>query len=155
MVKADITRLPFKSEAFGLVSSLDVLEHLNEPAPGVNEITRVMGKTGLMILTTPSDKIRLFPRFMTGIISKGWGHDLRLGYSKHYLESLFAEKMVTDIKPWQAKNYRLNYLGLRTLYQFNKSLALKFLKRVIKHDLEDPWGDHGYWLVTGYKKEKL
>jgi SAM-dependent methyltransferase len=155
MVKADVTRLPFKADAFGLVSSLDVLEHLEEPALGVDEIARVLENNGLMLLTTPSDQIRLFPRCLTGMISKGWGHNLRKGYSIQELENLFREKMVTTIKPWQAKTYRLYYLGLRALYWFNEHLALSLLKRVVMHDLQNPWGDHGYWLVTGYKKEML
>jgi len=153
MVKADITRLPFSPGSFGLVSSLDVLEHLEDPHQGIKEMIRVMERNGQMILTTPSDTIRLYPRCFTSFISKAWGHKFRRGFSKQQLESMFEQILIPEIKPWQAKAYRSQYLGLRILYKINKILALKLLQKVVKYDLQVPWGEHGYWLVTSTKKE--
>lgn len=45
--------LPFKSEAFESVLSIEVLEHLPEPERALTEIARILKPEGKLILTTP------------------------------------------------------------------------------------------------------
>lgn len=46
--------LPFKNEAFDLITMLAVLEHLDYPEEIVKEIYRILEPNGTLIITTPS-----------------------------------------------------------------------------------------------------
>ncbi len=51
---ADLHDLPFKTGTFDFVTCLGVIEHLVHPEKGVHEISRVLKKEGLAILTIPN-----------------------------------------------------------------------------------------------------
>jgi ubiquinone/menaquinone biosynthesis C-methylase UbiE len=46
--------LPLRSNSFDLITALDILEHLDEPARALAELRRVCSKTGHVILTVPA-----------------------------------------------------------------------------------------------------
>lgn len=46
--------LPLPNDAFDLVVSMDVIEHVPEPAPWIGEVVRVMKPKGRLFLTTPN-----------------------------------------------------------------------------------------------------
>jgi SAM-dependent methyltransferase len=46
--------LPFPDESFGLVTALDVVEHIADDAGAVREIARVLDPGGLALLTVPA-----------------------------------------------------------------------------------------------------
>lgn len=50
---ADVYRLPFGDEAFGVVLCAEVLEHLHTPAAALGEMRRVLKPGGKLLLTTP------------------------------------------------------------------------------------------------------
>jgi SAM-dependent methyltransferase len=47
-------RLPYDDGRFDLVVSMDVIEHLHEPGPWLDEIVRVLRPGGMLFLTTPN-----------------------------------------------------------------------------------------------------
>lgn len=49
----DITCLPYKDEMFDFVSALDVLEHIKEDHKAVSEISRILKKNGIVVVTVP------------------------------------------------------------------------------------------------------
>jgi SAM-dependent methyltransferase len=51
--------LPFEDDSFDLVTSFQVIEHLEDPVPWLREIARVLRAGGSAILTTPNAAIRL------------------------------------------------------------------------------------------------
>ena len=53
--------LPFEADSFDLVTSFQVIEHLDDPVPWLREIARVLRADGIAILTTPNAAIRLDP----------------------------------------------------------------------------------------------
>ncbi|MGH7856632.1 MAG: class I SAM-dependent methyltransferase [Candidatus Binatia bacterium] len=53
-VVADAAFLPFRSDAFGAVWAVEVIEHLPEPVAGLNEAHRVLRGGGLCYLSTPN-----------------------------------------------------------------------------------------------------
>jgi SAM-dependent methyltransferase len=57
----DGTTLPFPDDAFDLVTSFQVIEHLEDPMPYLAELTRVVRPGGEIILATPNASIRLDP----------------------------------------------------------------------------------------------
>ena len=58
-VIADALHLPFKEEVFNLVYFTEVIEHLpkNTESLALSEIYRVLKKGGILILTTPNDRM--------------------------------------------------------------------------------------------------
>lgn len=57
----DGTTLPFPDGSFDLVTSFQVIEHLEDPMPYLAELTRVVRPGGEIILATPNAAIRLDP----------------------------------------------------------------------------------------------
>jgi ubiquinone/menaquinone biosynthesis C-methylase UbiE len=53
-VRGDITRLPFASNTFDLITSNMVFEHLDNPVKQLKEIARVLKKGGKLIFHTPN-----------------------------------------------------------------------------------------------------
>lgn len=53
-VIADAQRLPFRNEVFDVISAFDLLEHLPNPEFCINDVYRILKKSGCLIFTTPS-----------------------------------------------------------------------------------------------------
>jgi ubiquinone/menaquinone biosynthesis C-methylase UbiE len=53
--------LPFESDRFDLITSFQVIEHIVEMNPYLNEIRRVLKPGGTVVFTTPNANIRLDP----------------------------------------------------------------------------------------------
>jgi SAM-dependent methyltransferase len=50
----DASRLPFKTESFQAITSIEVLEHLFRPELALKEFARVLRKGGVLIVTVPN-----------------------------------------------------------------------------------------------------
>lgn len=148
-VQADGNRLPFRSGCFDQVIATDVIEHVPDAQSLIEEMLRVVCPGGGVFLSTPSAYIRMFPPFLTGWISRSWGHYWRRGYTKEELFKLIGErgaKKVTCLE-WNAPAYRFCYLILRLLWVFVPSLVRPIVKMVALWDAMHPEGHYGfYWL---------
>ncbi|MFX1393363.1 MAG: class I SAM-dependent methyltransferase [Promethearchaeota archaeon] len=49
----DLTRLPYRNNSFDLVSALDVLEHIKDDELAISEISRILKKDGIAVITVP------------------------------------------------------------------------------------------------------
>ncbi len=49
----DLSHLPYRNGSFDLVSALDVLEHVKNDELAVSEISRILKKSGIAIITVP------------------------------------------------------------------------------------------------------
>ncbi|MHA1884185.1 MAG: class I SAM-dependent methyltransferase [Promethearchaeota archaeon] len=49
----DLKNLPYRDETFDLVSALDVLEHIKDDQKAVYELSRILKKSGMAIITVP------------------------------------------------------------------------------------------------------
>jgi len=54
LTRASITTLPFRDEEFDLVCAFDVIEHVEDDATAVSEMTRVCSTGGLVCVTVPA-----------------------------------------------------------------------------------------------------
>jgi ubiquinone/menaquinone biosynthesis C-methylase UbiE len=81
--------LPFESNSFDLITSFQVIEHIVDMEPYVNEIRRVLKPGGIVAFTTPNANIRLDPGM------KPWNRFHVQEFTASQLESLlrpfFAE----------------------------------------------------------------
>jgi SAM-dependent methyltransferase len=151
-VQADGTRLPFRQGTFDSVSALDVIEHVAEDRALVSELCRVLKPGGMILITTPSAAIRMFPAFLTGWISRKWGHDLRIGYTKESLSGLFDnEDLEVRISPSNALSYRRWYLPVRFIASFAPHQAARITRWLARKDAANPAGEQGFLLLVGTK----
>jgi len=56
MINGDLDILPFRPNSIGLIIAMDILEHLEKDANGLNEIYKVLEKGGILIITVPAFK---------------------------------------------------------------------------------------------------
>jgi len=49
----DLTSLPYRDESFDLVCALDVLEHIKNDKLAITEISRIIKKNGMLVITVP------------------------------------------------------------------------------------------------------
>ena len=85
LIQCDIDgNVPLKPNTFDVVTSLAVLEHLNNPVNNLRETHRILKKDGLLILTTPtpaSKKVLEFLAFRLGVLSRD-----TIGEHKQYFD---------------------------------------------------------------------
>ena len=72
-LQGDIVNLPFSDSFFDLVVSLEVLEHLKDPAAGLDELCRV--SRNWLILSVPNEPYFCLVNFSRGKNLKRWGND--------------------------------------------------------------------------------
>ncbi len=71
LLAGDLNNLPFKTKSIGLIIAMDIFEHLDDDARGINESYRVLKENGLLILTVPAFK------FLWGTQDRVTGHKRR------------------------------------------------------------------------------
>lgn len=75
--------LPFQTGSFDIVISIDVLEHLQDDQPFLQELARVTAPSGLTVVTVPGGEPRKLAnrlKFRIGMTPEQYGHT-RLGYT--------------------------------------------------------------------------
>jgi 2-polyprenyl-3-methyl-5-hydroxy-6-metoxy-1,4-benzoquinol methylase len=75
--------LPFDENAFDLIVSIDVLEHLHDDQPFLSELTRIVKPGGSAVVTVPNGDPRLLAnkiKLAAGMRPEIYGH-MRAGYT--------------------------------------------------------------------------
>ena len=54
LLAGDLNNLPIKTRSVGLIIAMDILEHLEDDAKGINESYRALSKGGILIVTVPA-----------------------------------------------------------------------------------------------------
>ena len=72
VVCGDLSKLPFRNEAFSLIYSRSVFEHLSEPAHVMDEFQRVLSPDGMCIILTPN---RYDYSSIVAALTPQWFHD--------------------------------------------------------------------------------
>jgi 2-polyprenyl-3-methyl-5-hydroxy-6-metoxy-1,4-benzoquinol methylase len=121
--------LPFKSESFDLVISLDYLEHLENDVQCLKEIHRILKKDGRLVLATPrTGKFLILHKLRPalGLSLEFYGHQ-REGYS---LKELKKKLMKAHLQVQKHKTFsRFFSEFLELLLNF---FYIKFLSRRVK-----------------------
>ena len=93
MLCASALELPIKNGQVDVVLCLSMIEHIEEDGELIKEISRVLKRSGKLILTTPIEDGVYFPflsKKKTEIINMGWGH-IRRGYSLEIIKRLLED----------------------------------------------------------------
>ena len=102
--RGDMRRLPFASESFELILSLQVLEHLRHPAPALRELRRVSSR--YCLVSVPNEPLFMVANFLRGKNSRTWGndpehlHNWRAGQFVGMMKEHFRVKRVLYPFPW-------------------------------------------------------
>jgi len=121
--------LPIQNNSVDIVLCLDLIEHIEDDNKLIKEISRVLKKTGKVILTTPikrGDLIPLIGEDKMNEIHKKWGH-VRKGYGIEQLKTLFQNNELAIIKAGKYFNLFSRYAYL---FLMLPSIPLKF-RRII------------------------
>ncbi|MGB9300650.1 MAG: methyltransferase domain-containing protein [Anaerolineae bacterium] len=100
----DIRRLPYASASFDLVLCLEVLEHLAEPVPALEELRRVTGQRCL--ISVPNEPFFMLSNFLRGKNVRAWGNDPEhihlwtAGQFRHMVGRYFEVEKVLYPFPW-------------------------------------------------------
>lgn len=124
---ASVYELPFEDSSFSVVLCLSVLEHLTEPAKGIQEIRRVLKPGGQAVISVPFIfPIHEAPDDYWRFTKYGLKHLFRDGWS---IETLQAESGIND-----SFAILLQRLGYQSHMRFNKLSKgfIFFLARIIE-----------------------
>lgn len=56
VVQADAYSMPFRDNVFDIVIGADIIEHLTKPTLSLQEIHRILKRSGILVITTPNAK---------------------------------------------------------------------------------------------------
>jgi SAM-dependent methyltransferase len=90
---ADPEKLPFDTNSFDIVVSIDVLEHLKQDHPFLKEVHRILKSNGEFLVTVPNGDPRLLAnriRHWVGMRPEKYGHT-RAGYTLRELDLVTTE----------------------------------------------------------------
>jgi ubiquinone/menaquinone biosynthesis C-methylase UbiE len=81
LVNGDLTKLPIRANSVGLIIAMDILEHLDDDAKGINEFYRVLIQGGIIFITVPAFT------FLWGI------QDIVTGHKRRYSRKEILKKL--------------------------------------------------------------
>ncbi len=100
-IKTDLEKkIKLQSNKFNVVTSLAVLEHLNNPENLVREAYRILKKNGKLIMTTPSKLSKPILEFLAflNLINRGHIKDHKHYFNKEELIMMLKKAGFKDIK---------------------------------------------------------
>ena len=122
----DLVTLPYRAESFDFVSALDVLEHIKNDELAISEISRILKKNGIVVITVPH-RMKYYTN-QDRII----GHYRR--YEINHIISIFNKfnlrnlkifgvygrlMIIADIQSANPKKIEENLINLRNKYENN------------------------------------
>jgi ubiquinone/menaquinone biosynthesis C-methylase UbiE len=135
-VQADATALPFPCGVFDMVLALDVLEHIEQDVAARSELARVCRRVAW--LSVPSDRMTLFPPFLTAIAYRRWGH-VRPGYARAQVARW------GEVYSWNEPAYRALYPVVRVLTWILPPLGRWLIRLAFEYDKRHSEGDRGHY----------
>ncbi|MFH1413926.1 MAG: class I SAM-dependent methyltransferase [Candidatus Omnitrophota bacterium] len=105
---ADGINLPFRDEAFDVVVSFDVIEHLDRDELFLSEASRVCRKGGILVVGTPN-RNRLSNR-LRKLLGKKISYPLKLGKGCVHLREYSIDELVKLVKKVGCEVIKNNYV---------------------------------------------
>lgn len=111
--KASINQLPFDNSSFGLVTALDVIEHVEEDEQALRELFRVCKKGGRVTITAPAYNF---------LWSK---HDIALGHKRRYTARKLKKKI-------ESVGFKIEFLSYSNIFAFPLVLIWRILENLLR-----------------------
>jgi len=96
VVLAKETRLPFETNTFDIVVSVDVHEHLTDPNPFTSELSRVAKQGAKILVAVPNGdekKLAVRMKALVGMTKEKYGHK-RTGLTIEELKNLYSDNRI-------------------------------------------------------------
>jgi SAM-dependent methyltransferase len=119
--------LPFETEQFDVVVSIDVLEHLPDDQPFLLELTRVLKKAGRAVVTVPNGDPGLLAnriKWRAGMSPEVYGH-YRAGYTLRELSAALVQAGLTPNDTGGYSRFFTEMVELVINYGYVKVLSKK------------------------------
>ena len=143
----DLMKLPYRDGTFDFLSVLDVIEHIKEDISAISEMSRILKKNGILIISVPhrmkyyTNQDRLIGHYRRYEINQ-----LISNFNKFNLMNLktfgvYGSLMkIADIQTTNPKKIEENLLSLRNKYRYSIgfrilwNIIVKFLSKLMKID---------------------
>jgi SAM-dependent methyltransferase len=143
----DLMKLPYRDGTFDFLSVLDVIEHIKEDNSAISEMSRILKKNGILIISVPhrmkyyTNQDRLIGHYRRYEINQ-----LISNFNKFNLMNLktfgvYGSLMkIADIQTTNPKKIEENLLRLRNKYRYSIgfrilwNIIVKFLSKLMKID---------------------
>lgn len=112
-------KTPFRDHMFACVTMLDVLEHIENESKVLQEIKRVLGKNGMLILTVPA-----FP-----ILWSRW--DEILHHKRRYTRKSLIAVLTKN-------NFEIEYISYQYSFLFIPALIIRTVKSFLNKNKQYP-----------------
>jgi len=132
----DVTKAPFKPEAFNICFCAQVLHHFPNLDFIVFELSRILRNNGIIILFEPNGSNIIFKiiRFVKEMIPKNW-------MEKRQMTTM--NESAHDVKSYDNILKSNNFITSKISYYLSAEQALPYQKQVIK------WYFHDYGVLAG------
>lgn len=142
--------VPLADATADTVIAFDVIEHVPDERRFVAELLRVVKPGGQVVITTPSDDIRVLPGRFQNFIDRSWGHHRVRGYSVESLETLFAEAGAGEVSVVSVgmRVYRRLYVPLRLVWSLPGPMGRALVRLAASRDAVRLEGERGFRLVV-------
>ncbi|MFX1419179.1 MAG: class I SAM-dependent methyltransferase [Promethearchaeota archaeon] len=143
----DLIRLPYRNESFDFVSALDVLEHIKNDNLAISEISRILKKNGIVIITVPhsmkyySTQDRIIGHFRRYEINQIISHFKKFNLRNLLTFGVYGRLMIiADIQSANPKKIEENLINLRNKYESNTifqkiwNIIVRFISKLMKLD---------------------
>ncbi len=143
----DLVRLPYREESFDFVSALDVLEHIKNDKLAILEISRILKKNGIVIITVPhrmryySTQDKIIGHFRRYEINQIISHFNKFNLMNLKTFGVYGRLMlIADIQSTNPKKIEENLINLRNKYESNMifrkfwNIIVRILSKFMKID---------------------
>lgn len=142
----------FKRKRFDKIFSFDVLEHVQDDELFLKKVVELLDENGTAILSTPSDKISIFPSLFQSYVDKKWGHVYRRGYNKSKILQLLhpfegTNFINVEFIEWNCPVFRFIYLPLNLTWKVFPRLAKIFFHLFMQIDSILKKGQSGFLFI--------
>jgi SAM-dependent methyltransferase len=127
VVHVEESRLPFETDQFDIVVSIDVHEHLSDPNPFTGELSRVAKPGGKILVTVPNgDETKLAVRIKNavGMTREEYGHK-RIGLTIGELKSIYRDNRIKPTADGSFSKFFTEILELSINFLYVKILSKK------------------------------
>jgi len=143
----DLMKLPYRDGTFDFLSVLDVIEHIKEDNSAISEMSRILKKNGILIISVPhrmkyyTNQDRLIGHYRRYEINQLISNFCKFNLRNLKTFGVYGSLMkIADIQTTNPKKIEENLTSLRNKYQHSIgfrslwNIIVKFLSKLMKID---------------------